>query len=109
MAPEKDNSFQPNLTPRLNSAENIAPSGEFLQPVEGLSEAVSPKETSDFTEIEHPVVDQTIFAENGQVQHLASPQTIISTNPMAEYLHLTQGNQSPHNTVARLNQIRKAA
>ncbi|MBU1092591.1 hypothetical protein KJ836_02900 [Patescibacteria group bacterium] len=113
MAPDKDNSFRPDLIGDLNSAENITPSGEFLQPVEGLPEAISQEEVPNFTEPEKPAIDPVIFTENDQVQQVEPSQTIIyptiPTDPMSAYFDLIQGGQSPHNSVDVLNHIRKSA
>lgn len=117
MAPEKDNSFQPNPTPRITPTENIPKSAEFLRSPEGQSEAVSETNIPEIAkpEVDKPaVIDETVF---NQADSLITPET-LSTNtaqtsliadPVSRYFSLAEGGQSPCATVVELNEIRKSA
>lgn len=116
MAPEKDNSFQPNPTPRIASAENTEKSGEFLRSPEGQSEAVSETNIPEIAkpEVDKPaVIDKTVFEQTSpSITSETLPTNTARTNlidPVSQYFSLAEGGQSPYATVAELNEIRKSA
>ena len=116
MAPEKDNSFQPNLTPGLDSVESRPSSGEFLEPVEGSSREIPRAEVASIDQPEQKGLEDAIkadVAEGTQVSFSPeSSQRSVNAailNPIAEFFLLKNGDRSPHDAVDKLNEIRKSA
>jgi len=119
MALEKDNSFQPDLTPTPDSIESSASSGDFLQPTEGLSGAEvaglnQPEREGLTDEIKAGVVEEgTQVSSSPESSPQPSAVNTALPNPISEYFLLVQviqgGGQSPHNIVNKLNAIRKSA
>lgn len=113
MAPEKDNYFQPNPTPRIASTENTEKSAEFLRPTERSVETNPEANNGSLVGTENhslPAIDQTIYETGAASESL--PTNLVSTDesdPMSAYFNLIEGGISPHNTVSELNKIRKSA